>query len=82
MNGTNLADGGNVSGSATSTLTIRSATFLNSGNYSVLITNSFGSVTSAVAVLNLTGVTSSGVALETLYSFTTNSPRGACPSEG
>ena len=73
MNGTNLADGGNLSGSATSTLAIRGATGPNSGDYSVLITNSFGSVTSAVAVLNLTGVTSSGVALETLYSFTTNS---------
>ena len=73
MNGTNLANGGNLSGSATSTLTIRSATVPNSGNYAVLITNSFGSVTSAVAVLNLTGVTSSGVTLETLYSFTTNS---------
>jgi uncharacterized repeat protein (TIGR03803 family) len=73
MNGTNLADAGNLSGSTTSTLTIRSATVLNSGNYTVLITNSFGSVTSGVAVLNLTGVTSSGVALETLYSFTTNS---------
>jgi uncharacterized repeat protein (TIGR03803 family) len=73
MNETNLANGGNLSGSATSTLTIRSATVLNSGNYTVLITNSFGSVTSAVAVLKLTGVTSSGVALETLYSFNTNS---------
>jgi uncharacterized repeat protein (TIGR03803 family) len=73
LNGTNLANGGNLSGSATSTLTIRSATVANSGNYSVLVTNSFGSVTSAVAVLKLTGVTSSGVALETLYSFNTNS---------
>ena len=73
MNGTNLADTGDLYGSATSALTIRSATFLDSGNYTVVITNSFGSVTSAVAVLNLTGVTSSGVALETLYSFTTNS---------
>jgi len=41
MNGTNLTDGGDLSGSATTTLTIRSATVLNSGNYSVLITNSF-----------------------------------------
>ena len=73
VNGTNLADGGNLSGSATSTVTIRGATVANSGNYTVLITNSFGSVTSAVAVLNLTSVTTSGVALETLYSFTTNS---------
>jgi uncharacterized repeat protein (TIGR03803 family) len=81
LNGANLANGGNLSGSATSTLAIRSATVLNSGNYSVLITNSFGSVTSAVAVLNLTGVTSSGVALETLYSFTTNAP-GCLPFGG
>ena len=73
MDGTNLTDAGNVSGSATSTLTIESATISNSGNYSVLITNSYGSVTSAVAALNLTGVTTAGVALETLYSFTTNS---------
>jgi uncharacterized repeat protein (TIGR03803 family) len=73
LDGTNLANRGNVSGSSTSTLTIRSATVPNSGNYTVLITNRFGSVTSAVAALNLTGVTSSGVALETLYSFTTNS---------
>jgi uncharacterized repeat protein (TIGR03803 family) len=73
MDGTSLTDAGNVSGSATSTLTIQSATISNSGNYSVLITNSYGSVTSAVAVLNLTGVTTAGVALETLYSFALNS---------
>jgi uncharacterized repeat protein (TIGR03803 family) len=73
LNGTNLAAGGNLSGSATSTLTIRSATVANCGGYSVLITNSYGSVTSTVAVLSLiSGVTSPGVALETLYSFTTN----------
>ena len=82
MNGTNLANGGNLSGSATSTLTIRSATVPNSGSYAVLITNSFGSVTSAAAVLNLMGVTSSGVALETLYSFATNSPQGCLPFGG
>jgi uncharacterized repeat protein (TIGR03803 family) len=79
--GTNLADAGNLSGSATSTLTIRSVTVSNCGNYSVLVTNSYGSVTSAMAVLNLTGVTSSGVVLETLYSFTTNS-NGRLPFGG
>ncbi len=73
LNGTNLADAGNLSGSTNSALTIRSTTVPNAGNYSVLVTNSFGSVTSGVAVLNLTAVTTSGVALETLYSFTTNS---------
>jgi uncharacterized repeat protein (TIGR03803 family) len=73
LNGTDLADSGNLSGSATSTLTMRGATAANAGNYSVLITNRFGSLTSAVAGLSLTSVTSAGVALETLYSFTTNS---------
>jgi uncharacterized repeat protein (TIGR03803 family) len=73
MDGTNLTDAGNISGSATSTLTIQNATASNSGNYSVLITNSFGSVTSAVAMLNFTSLTSAGVAMETLYTFTTNS---------
>ena len=82
LNGTNLGDGGNLSGSATSTLTIRSAKFGNAGNYTALITNSFGSVTSAAAALNLTDVTSSGVALETLYSCTTNSPVGCLPFGG
>jgi uncharacterized repeat protein (TIGR03803 family) len=73
MDGTHLTDQGNISGSATSTLTIQSAAVSNSGSYSVLITNSFGSVTSAVAALNFTGITIQGVALEILYSFTTNS---------
>jgi uncharacterized repeat protein (TIGR03803 family) len=73
MDGTNLTDTGNISGSATSTLTIQNTTASNSGSYSVLITNSFGSVTSTVAMLNLTNVTVPGVTLETLYSFNTNS---------
>jgi uncharacterized repeat protein (TIGR03803 family) len=72
-NGTSLVDGGTLSGSATGTLIIRGVTVADSGSYSVLVTNSFGSVASAVAVLNLTGVTTSGALLETLYSFTTNS---------
>jgi uncharacterized repeat protein (TIGR03803 family) len=81
MDGTNLTDSGNISGSATSTLTIQSAAVSNSGSYSVLITNSFGSVTSAVAVLNFMGVTTAGVAMETIYSFTTNS-FGESPNAG
>lgn len=72
LNGTNLANGGNVSGSSGSTLKITGTAPANAGNYSVLITNSFGSVTSTVAVLNITNVTASGVTLETLYSFTSN----------
>jgi uncharacterized repeat protein (TIGR03803 family) len=82
LNGTNLSDAGNLSGSATGTLTIQGATGANAGDYSVLITNSFGSVTSAVALLNLTGVTSPGVALDTLYSFATTNSVGCLPFGG
>jgi uncharacterized repeat protein (TIGR03803 family) len=81
LDGTNLTDAGNISGAATSTLTIQSATVSNSGNYSVLITNNFGTITSAVAVLNFTGIATQGVALETLYSFTANSI-GDSPNAG
>ena len=72
LNGTNLADGGGISGSASNTLTLSPATDASAGNYSVLITNSFGSVTSAAAVLNVTAVSKAGVRLETLYLFNTN----------
>lgn len=72
LNGTNLTDGGGISGSASNTLKISPTTDASAGTYSVLITNSFGSVTSAVAVLNVTAVTTAGVKLETLYSFNTN----------
>ncbi len=72
LNGTNLTDGGGISGSASSALSISAATDASAGTYSVLITNSFGSVTSAVAVLNVTALTKAGVTLETLYLFNTN----------
>jgi uncharacterized repeat protein (TIGR03803 family) len=82
LNGTNLTDAGNVSGSATSALTIQNAAVSNAGNYSVLITNSFGSVTSVVAVLNFTSVTTTGVAVETLYSFALTNTVGFYPEGG
>ena len=72
LNGTNLTDSGGISGSATDTLRISPTTDASAGAYSVLITNSFGSVTSVVAVLNVSAVTKAGVRLETLYSFNTN----------
>jgi uncharacterized repeat protein (TIGR03803 family) len=72
LNGTSLTDGGGISGSASNTLTISPTADASAGTYSIVITNSFGSVTSAVAVLNITAVTTAGVRLETLYSFDTN----------
>ena len=52
-NGAGLADGGNISGSATSTLTLSPATLSDAGNYTVIITNSYGSVTSTLAKLTV-----------------------------
>ena len=48
-----LADGGNVVGSATGTLTISPANYTNSGNYVLVVTNNYGAVTSSVAVLTV-----------------------------
>ncbi len=47
-NGAPLSDGGRVSGSHASTLTIDSLSLSDSGNYSVIASNSYGAVTSKV----------------------------------
>jgi hypothetical protein len=53
QNGTNLNDGGNISGSQTTNFAIANLTLSNGGNYDVVITNSYGSVTSSVANLSV-----------------------------
>ncbi len=53
MNGTNLEAGGNVSGTANSTLTFTAVTTNNAASYQLVASNSFGVVTSAVAVLSV-----------------------------
>ena len=47
QNGNPLTDGGVISGSTTSNLTFSSASAINAGVYTVLITNAYGSVTSS-----------------------------------
>jgi Tfp pilus assembly protein PilX len=59
-----LADGGQISGSTTSTLTISNLVFANATNYYVVISNSYGSVTSSVAsvtILQLAGALSGAI---------------------
>ncbi|MDB6108509.1 MAG: multidomain protein with s-layer y region, glug motif, ig motif, i-set domain, pkd domain, partial [Pedosphaera sp.] len=51
--GVNLTDTGNISGSATTNLTITNIVSGNAGTYDVVVTNSVGSVTSLVASLTI-----------------------------
>jgi alpha-glucosidase (family GH31 glycosyl hydrolase) len=51
---TNLTDGGQISGSATTTLTLTSVTLSNAADYLVIVTNLFGAATSSVATLTVT----------------------------
>jgi len=48
-----LADGGNISGATTLTLTLTGVTETNAGSYAVVITNQVGSVSSAAAILTV-----------------------------
>ncbi len=51
--GTNLVNGGNLSGVTTTNLTISNVQLTNAGNYTVVITNAYGSMTSSVATLTV-----------------------------
>ena len=53
-NGTNLADGGNISGSANTNLIISNVSVADGGTYTVVVTNLAGSVTSSNALLTIT----------------------------
>jgi len=51
--GTNLADGGRFSGANTATLNIANAQTNDAGSYQVLVSNTYGSVTSSIALLTI-----------------------------
>jgi uncharacterized repeat protein (TIGR03803 family) len=51
--GTNLTDGGNISGATNSTLTITGITDSNAASYSVIVSNARGSVSSSIATLTV-----------------------------
>jgi uncharacterized repeat protein (TIGR03803 family) len=50
-NGTNLVDGGNISGTTTNALAITVISDSDAANYSVIVSNSYGSVTTSSATL-------------------------------
>ena len=68
--GSTLSDGGNVSGSASSSLTLQSAALADAGTYAVVVSNADGLAASSGAVLTVTPITASGTVLTTVYSFT------------
>ena len=53
--GTNLTDGGNLSGAASSNLVVTSVNIASEGNYDVVIGNANGSITSTKAILLIAG---------------------------
>ncbi|MCL4787209.1 MAG: immunoglobulin domain-containing protein, partial [Verrucomicrobia bacterium] len=63
-NGTNLVNGGRVTGATSTNLNLSNTQAADSGRYSVVVSNAYGSVTSAVAVLNVVTPPSSFVLLE------------------
>jgi uncharacterized repeat protein (TIGR03803 family) len=69
-NGTNLTDGGQISGSATSTLTLSNLVETNDGTYSVIVSNAIAPTTSSDAVLTVFAVSATGTTMAALYSFT------------
>jgi uncharacterized repeat protein (TIGR03803 family) len=68
-NGTNIADAGNLVGSATANLSLSSVIEPNGGTYRVIITNSLGAATSSPAILNVVPSSIAGTKFSTLYSF-------------
>ena len=80
-NGTNLTDGGNVSGSTTSTLTLSGVTLTNVGTYSVIVGNPLYSISSDPATLTVVPATAPSVSLTVLRQITGGND-GAFPYAG
>ena len=67
--GTNISNGAGISGAATNVLTLTAVTTNSAGNYSLFVTNAYGSITSSVASLTVVlppAITSSSITNRTL----------------
>jgi hypothetical protein len=70
-NGTNLSNGTGISGATNNTLTLSAITTNSAGNYTLAVTNFYGSVTSSVAALTV-------VLPPTIFSTTLTNRTGEC----
>jgi uncharacterized repeat protein (TIGR03803 family) len=80
-NGTNLTDGGVISGSTTSALTFSGVTLANSGTYSVVVSDAIDTVSSSAAVLTVLPGTPPVASTATVHLFNGGSD-GAFPYGG
>jgi uncharacterized repeat protein (TIGR03803 family) len=80
VNGTNLANGGRISGATASTLAVSGVYGADAGTYSVIVSNTVSSLTSSGAVLNVVSLNAPGVTLLPLGSFTGIGTQGANPN--
>ncbi|HWN95273.1 MAG TPA: immunoglobulin domain-containing protein [Methylomirabilota bacterium] len=71
FNGAPLVNGGGIAGATSATLTITNAQIGRVGSYSVMVSNSVGTVTSSTATLALSSVVSINQALDGGLAFTT-----------
>jgi len=70
MGGTDLTDGGNLSGSRSSTLRLANVSAADANTYSVVVSNTLGFRFSAEAILNVAMLTTPELVQQTIYSFT------------
>ena len=77
-NGTNLTDGGRISGSSTSALTLTNLVETNDGLYSVIISNPVAVIPSAAALLTVYAPSVGGTTMAAVHTFTAR-PMAAFP---
>jgi alpha-tubulin suppressor-like RCC1 family protein len=60
FNGTNLVDGGRISGATSKTLCLDMAQYQDNGSYSLVVSNEYGSVTGVVAQVSISSIVAWG----------------------
>ncbi len=79
-NGTNVVDGGNISGSSTSTLTIQPASSADVAVYSATITNAFGRTTSRLIPVDVPAPAAITTGLQAYYQFDDATGKDSSPN--